>query len=383
MTDSSRDQGLADRPSGDRLARGVWAAQSLSEVLWETLHEELADARTQLVAELAERLAEISRTVASLARADARPSLPPGVLPEAPQAPAGPHAPDPHAPEPAAQGARAARLTQAPSRRESSPPQAPTLPREPPLAPPPWESPPAGEPPRPREPRQPDAPLSVAVLVDDLAPEAPPESAPPATFEAPSEPAQPEPAPPATPVREGSKIEIRDERREVSRREEPHGEHGLAPWIVSIERRLERYEGDGLPFAALLLELAGVERLRHAELPGEVARLTGLVEAALAAELRPADSLMRESPGRYWLLAPETDTAGAKALAARLADGVRRAASHRGSPLELAVGIAVCPEDGRRAAALAAHADIALYAAHASGRPVGNTDSAPSGDVGR
>ncbi len=123
----------------------------------------------------------------------------------------------------------------------------------------------------------------------------------------------------------------------------------------------------------LLVELSGIERLRHAELPGEVARLTGLVEAALSEGLRPADSLMRESPGRYWLLAPETDTVGAKALAARLASGVRQT-THRGAPLQLAVGLAVCPQDGRQARALAAQADIALYAAQASGRAVARPD---------
>jgi GGDEF domain-containing protein len=175
-------------------------------------------------------------------------------------------------------------------------------------------------------------------------------------------------------VRGPARIEIRDERHECSSDEEPRGEQGPDPWIASIGRRLERYGRDHLPFAVLLLELVGVERLRHAELPGEMARLTGLVEGALASELRPADSLMRESPGRYWLLAPETDTVSAKGLAIRLAEGVRRAASHRGTPMELAAGIAVCPQDGRQTAALVARADIALYAAQASGRSVGPAD---------
>ena len=159
---------------------------------------------------------------------------------------------------------------------------------------------------------------------------------------------------------EPPEIEIRDERRE----------RDPIAWIASIGRRLERHERDGVPFAVLLVELADVERLRHAELPGEVARLTGLVETALANKLRPADSLTRESPGRYWLLAPETDASSARALAGRLAEAVRGAASHRGAPLEVAVGIAICPVDGSQAAALAAHADIALYAAQAAGRPV-------------
>jgi GGDEF domain-containing protein len=35
----------------------------------------------------------------------------------------------------------------------------------------------------------------------------------------------------------------------------------------------------------------------------------------------------------------------------------------------VAVGIAVCPDHGVQASELAAHADVALYAARAAGRP--------------
>jgi GGDEF domain-containing protein len=196
---------------------------------------------------------------------------------------------------------------------------------------------------------------SAAVLVDELAPEGPPAS-PEQLVREPSTP----PESPQSLVRGPREIEIRDER----------GERDQAVWILAIDRGLERYERDSVPFAVLLVELADVERLRHAELPGEMARLTGLVETALSGELRPADSLTRESPGRYWLLAAETDAGDARTLVARLGEAVRGAASHRGTPLEVAIGLAVCPADGDRAAALAAHAHIALYAARAAGRPV-------------
>jgi GGDEF domain-containing protein len=270
-----------DPRSAERLTRAARAAQALSETLWEALHEELSDPRVRHIAELSERLADVSATVALLARMD------PGSPAVAEPAP-------PVEPEPPA-----ARATheKAPLRRESPPVR---------------ES------------------SSMAVVVDELAPQ------------------------------ESSEIEIRDER----------GEHVPTAWIASIARLLERYARDRVPFAVLLVELADVERLRHAELPGEVSRLTGLVEAAVSGELGPADSLTRESPGRYWLLAPETDSDAARALVERLASAVRGAASHRGAPLEVAVGIAVCPADGSRAEALAAHAEIALYAARASGRPV-------------
>jgi GGDEF domain-containing protein len=267
--------------SAERLARAARAARALSETLWEALHEELSDPAQGRVAELSERLADVSATVALLARVG-------------PDSPAVPESAPPVEPEPPT--ARAAH-EEAPLRQESPPVR---------------ES------------------SSMAVIVDELSPLQAPE------------------------------IEIRDER----------GEQAPTAWIASIARLLERYARDRVPFAVLLVELADVERLRHAELPGEVSRLTGLVEAAVSGELGPADSLTRESPGRYWLLAPETDSDAARALVERLSGAVRSAASHRGVPLEVAIGIAMCPLDGSQAVALAAHAEIALYAAQASGRPV-------------
>jgi GGDEF domain-containing protein len=268
----------------ERLTRAARAAQTLSETLWEALHEELSDPRAQRVAELSEQLGEIAAIVASLARADA------GVR-DAPAAPV--------QPEPRDRG----RTDDEPSTREPSVSQ-------------PWEPPASLQ------------PLSQAVLVDELAPEKPPE------------------------------IEIRDVR----------GEDGAAAWIGSIGRRLERYEQDSSPFAVLLVEVVDIERLRNVEPASEVSRLTSQVQDALARGLRPADSLTRESLGRYWLLAPQTDVTGAQLLAERIARAVRSSASHRGTPLEVAVGISVCPDDGRQASELAAHADVGLYAARAAGR---------------
>jgi GGDEF domain-containing protein len=294
--------------SADRLTRAARAAQALSETLWEELHEELSDPSAARVAALSERLAEVSATVGLLARADAG----------SPAASAAPVSPPPPPVKPRAPVGRV--IHEEPSARS----EPPTTAQEPPTA---RESP------------------SAAVLVDELASPEPPEIAPPGS--------------PVVALRE-PEIEIRDER----------GEHAPSEWIASIGRLLERYARDGAPFAVLLVELADVERLRHAELPGEVSRLTGMVEAALSAVLRPVDSLTRESPGRYWLLAPETDSGGSRELVERLASAVRNAASHRGAPLEVAVGIAVCPRDGSQAAALAAQAEIALYAARASGKPI-------------
>ena len=131
------------------------------------------------------------------------------------------------------------------------------------------------------------------------------------------------------------------------------GEAGPAAWIDSIGVQLERYERDALPFAVVLMEIAGAGYV-EAE-----------VERALAAELRAAGggSVTRERDGRYWLLAPRADRIGAHALASRLERAAVSAAAAEGASATASSGTAVCPEDGTQAAALAAHADVGLYAA--------------------
>jgi len=151
------------------------------------------------------------------------------------------------------------------------------------------------------------------------------------------------------------------------------GENGPAAWIGTIGRQLERSALDGLPFAVLLAELIDPERPASSELSGELSGLAGQAEQALAQELtgpgdHPAGTVTRERPGRYWLLAPGAETIRAGALADRLTRAVRRLGRARGVPLEVAVGTAVFPQDGREPAALAAHADIGLLAARAEGR---------------
>ncbi len=156
---------------------------------------------------------------------------------------------------------------------------------------------------------------------------------------------------------------------------QPGGE-GQPAWAQAIEASLERHAADGLPFAVLLVEVPSLERLAQAESPEELARMLEAIERAIGPELRPSDTLVRESPGRWWLTASRTNAPGARTLAERLASTLRTVASHRGVPLELAVGIAVCPADGRDVAALATHADVGLYAARAAGRPVAPVDDA-------
>jgi hypothetical protein len=174
---------------------------------------------------------------------------------------------------------------------------------------------------------------------------------------------------PEPPVELLQEIAIRDQRRD----------EGPVAWIGSIGAQLEHFERDGRPFAVLLVELTELERLRRESSAQQLLGLSGRMEREIEAALGAAVSLTRERAGRCWLVAPGADRPRAEALAQRLPKaiptGTREAGtSAREAPLELAVSVAVCPEDGRLAAALAAHADVGLYAVRAGahfGSPAG------------
>jgi len=163
-------------------------------------------------------------------------------------------------------------------------------------------------------------------------------------------------------------IAIRDERRE----------DGPAAWIRSIERQLERFSNDGVPFAALLVEVSELER------PGADARsalLGRVLERELdryggsgAARERPATSLTRERAGRYWLLAGGAGASAAQRLAESLVQAIRALSASQGQQPEVTVGVALCPDDGRDAATLAACADMGIYTARRAGRSVAPVD---------
>ncbi len=303
------------------MARAARAAQQLCDALWEAMHEELLlhpDAGR--VTELSERLAEVSSTVAMLAAAAP-------VAPPPPDAPATP----PPSPVPAITVPEAA-APEHPGRpvRDRRTPPEPS-----PVA---HQSIPGGT-----------GGYAFTKLVDEQEPASPAE--PLATVQ----PIQPE-------------IEIRDVRRE----------EGPSAWVSSVGRLLVRHAEDGLPFAVLLVEIVDVAQLERSETPHDLHGLVAKVESAIGRAMRATDHLSRETLGRYWLVAPETNGTGARMLAERLARLVRTSATHRGVPMEVAIGIAVCPDDGTEAPALAARADLGVYSARATGRSIAHTDPPPA-----
>ena len=318
----------------ERLRLGARAAQQLCDVLWEALHEELRDPDATRLADLSERLAEVSSTVAMLA-----PSAP-GDAPSRPPVPSTP-APGPsiHEAPPTSTSVSGVPVSDLPGRGagERRTPPAPTRPAH-------SESSSA-----PSTPASSGGEHTPTKLVDEQAPDT-------AESLATVQPLQPE-------------IAIRDVRRE----------EGPSAWVSSVGRLLARHAEDGLPFAVLLVEIVDVAQLERSETPHDLHGLVAKVESALGQGMRASDHLSRETLGRYWLVAPETNGTGARMLAERLARLVRTSASHRGVPMEVAIGIAVCPDDGTEAPALAARADLGVYSARATGRSIAHTDPPSAG----
>jgi GGDEF domain-containing protein len=304
-----------DAAQAELLTRATRAARELCELLWEALHQELRHPREERIRDLSLRLAEVSSTVALLTG-------------------------DPEG-------------TVGPSDRRNA------------------TKPVASE-------RGPDAPVSPLSPVPD-----PTRSDPVRPDHARPEPALPEPAAGAARMRLVDELESLESPVEMAMSASVEAHHGVgdvrpqegaSAWVNTVGRLLERHALDGLPFAVLLIEVVDVAHIERSESPVQVNNLIAQVEGALGRALRSDDTLTRESLGRYWLVAPETNGTGARMLGERLARLVRSSASHRGVPLEVAVGIAVCPEDGIEAPELAARADLSVYSARATGQPVARAD---------
>jgi GGDEF domain-containing protein len=143
--------------------------------------------------------------------------------------------------------------------------------------------------------------------------------------------------------------------------------HPDEPWTAAVADRIRLQRRDGRPFMVLAVEADEAERLLAADHDGEAARALARAEEEMRREVRGDDVVVREHPGRLWLVAPKVDPADARVFAERLAAAVTLSASLHGSPLTISIGIAVCPDDATSAEALVAHADEGVFAARAAG----------------
>ncbi len=138
------------------------------------------------------------------------------------------------------------------------------------------------------------------------------------------------------------------------------------PWLAAISRRLERRVADGRPFAVFVVEVDDLDRLLASQTGREVAFALETAERGLTAELAPADLVVRERLGRWWLTSPDRDPGAARDLGERVAAAIARA-ELGSAPLSVSIGVAVCPMDGEALETLAGRADEGMFAARAAG----------------
>jgi GGDEF domain-containing protein len=125
------------------------------------------------------------------------------------------------------------------------------------------------------------------------------------------------------------------------------------------------------PVTVLAIELDDLERLTAIEGSGPLADALTPLEAALTAAAGAGTVLVREQPGRWWLVAERTGTEAGRTLAQRLVAALAADAPVRhGAALTASIGIAVFPDDGTELAALLEHADQGVFTARALGVPV-------------
>jgi GGDEF domain-containing protein len=371
----------AARLTGARSAAGLAAGvEALRAATWRALRAELRDPLPELVADLADRLAYVCARVteASLSTpladapgrsgplAEALSSVPPVGEPSRGATPADePSRPEPGAPRyegirafapapPARDGARAADpLREAAERAAAAAFQE-------------RDGAEAAEPLADRD--EPPAPPPPGVQVVDLP--APPADLDPLTSLAEELAAAPPTGVAGTPTHDAMYAPAADaptvtRLRRVDTTWEDVADAG-PPWLAAISRRPERRVVDGRPFAVFVVEVDDLDRLLASQTGREVAIALETAERGLTAELAPADLVVRERLGRWWLTSPDRDPAAARDLGTRVAAAIARA-QLGSAPLSVSIGVAVCPADGESLEALAGRADEGMFAARAAG----------------
>jgi GGDEF domain-containing protein len=339
----------AARLTGARTAAGLAAGvEALRAATWRALRAELRDPVPELVADLADRLAYVCARVTEASLSTPLADAPGRSGPLAEALSSVPPAAEPPRPEPAAprhEGIRA--FAPAPPSREDAPAPAPAADLDP---------------------EEPPAPPPAGVQVVDLP--ARPADLDPLTSLAEELAAAPPTGVAGTPSHDAMYAPAADaptvtRLRRVDTSWEDVADAG-PPWLAAISRRLERRVVDGRPFAVFVVEVDDLDRLLASQTGREVAIALETAERGLTAELAPADLVVRERLGRWWLTSPDRDPAAARDLGTRVAAAVARA-QLGSAPLSVSIGVAVCPADGESLEALAGRADEGMFAARAAG----------------
>jgi GGDEF domain-containing protein len=149
-----------------------------------------------------------------------------------------------------------------------------------------------------------------------------------------------------------------------------------ALWVSALDDDIAQSIHSSAPLALLLVDLDDADRVLAVERHAEASATFGRFAQAVRAVVRRQDILACETDTRAWIIARDTARAGAQALGSRIAHAVGDAATWRGAPLRVSVGVAVLGEDGYDSVSLIGAAEEASFAAAASG--IGVVRAVPS-----
>jgi diguanylate cyclase (GGDEF)-like protein len=151
------------------------------------------------------------------------------------------------------------------------------------------------------------------------------------------------------------------------------GSSELDQWMRMMIAAERRY---GTPFSVLLVDIDGLSRINDAYGRRAGDRMLAAVAGVVSRQVRAADRAFRLPDDELCVLLPYQGPIPALPVASRLVALVEGAQGSDGPRVDIAVGIAACPEHGRDAETLLARAEEASYAAKASGESVAIADGA-------
>lgn len=135
---------------------------------------------------------------------------------------------------------------------------------------------------------------------------------------------------------------------------------------------LARAVAEGAPFGLIMLDLDGFRSVnnRHGHLAGD--RFLGVVGTAIQEVGRGSDMAFRYGGDEFTLILPEADQAGARLVAERVRDAIRRASGSLAgvgdADIDCSIGLSAFPDDGATADEILLAADRACYVAKRTGR---------------
>jgi diguanylate cyclase (GGDEF)-like protein len=136
-----------------------------------------------------------------------------------------------------------------------------------------------------------------------------------------------------------------------------------------LDQMIETHQRYGHPFCLAVFDVSG-PATRNGDRGQDDSALT-VVGAALRENVRLVDESFPLEEEALCVLAPNQNTVGGVRMSERLLAALAELEAAGGLPIEIAAGVAACPEHGAEAEGLLRKADEAMWRARAVGQPVG------------